>query len=846
MNIPQHDIASGGALDPEEHPGALERASMAALLSGDLLSAFRTADRRCRILPVAQARHFTLRAEIAYRRGLFEAACADITRALELAPDDLAANRRMMQWGTELPRQAAAIRLLGLDHDVDVLATAIAVLKGTGRPGFGAIHRVGPRITGWVAWKGRARPRISIERNGKTKNLPIRSDPEHPLTQIAEHAASFDLPLPQTATRTIVRLVRRRQDIARQIFSSPAIAPKPIAESILAKFVMDSVTVVVPVYADFDATRRCLDSLIRALEIENTAAAVLVDDASPDERITALLESLSSHPKITLLRNSYNLGFIGAVNSALQKIPAGDVILLNADTVVPNDLVARLKAVAHSSSDIGTVTPFSNNGEATSLPSAFAANPLPDSEQIVRLDAVAASVNAGRIIDMPDGIGFCLYMTRACLDAIGSLSEHYHRGYLEDVDFCLRAREHGFRNVCATSVYVGHAGSVSFKAEKRALVVRNLEQLRLRFPFSQQESAAFKAIDPLQIGRAAIERALVPELKGSTAILTGPGAPHDVAVSFAHSCGSRALIATFTHGQLRLRDCGDGFPQSLRFQWPAQAAIVSQAAKEFGFSRIVVADPARIPIELARDFADNQAPMDLLVVDGGLWCTRGGLDTEARPCIFLTHQTACACASQKVPREWMTLLTPESRIIAPDNAAEAFLKKRLPAVFAKQIRVMDSSDFVRPAQRPPSVAPRGSTLGLLMAGHSPADFLLVQRLIRRVRQARSDTPVVVIGETLNDLTLMAIGHVTVTGAIDATELQQAAINYELGGLAIMRRAPLFGDPIVASAFRQVDVPLAFVDWSSGNVKVSETDLKIPPETDESSIIAKLLTWSDAW
>ena len=46
---------------------------------------------------------------------------------------------------------------------------------------------------------------------------------------------------------------------------------------------------------------------------------------------------------------------------------------------------------------------------------------------------------------MPSGVGFCLYITRAGMEAVGQLSEIYSRGYYEDVDFCLKAHEMGLR-----------------------------------------------------------------------------------------------------------------------------------------------------------------------------------------------------------------------------------------------------------------------------------------------------------------------------------------------------------------------------------------------------------------
>ena len=139
--------------------------------------------------------------------------------------------------------------------------------------------------------------------------------------------------------------------------------------------------------------------------------------------------------------NGRNLGFIGSVNSALERIKQGDILILNSDTIVPRGFIDRLADAARSSPDIGTVTPLSNNGEFVSFPMPNRANPVASRNEIERLDTISAKTNSGKIIDIPSGIGFCLYITRACLDEVGALSEDFARGYLEDVDFCLRARE---------------------------------------------------------------------------------------------------------------------------------------------------------------------------------------------------------------------------------------------------------------------------------------------------------------------------------------------------------------------------------------------------------------------
>lgn len=838
-------------LDPEQHPSALERAAIANLSRGELTEAFRLADRRCRILPVAQARHYTLRAEIAHRSGFMAAALKDIAKALELAPDDLSANRRLMQWGDDEQREAAARRLIQLDRDMTVLGEAVAWLKAEGETALGAIHRVGDSITGWAVWHGRGQMSLRIENGAQARSYPVESDPQHVLAGKTEHAASFSLPFPSSTTRRVVSLRFGRRTIVNSVFPAP-LAALPVKSGKSAAIKSPAaprqraigVTVIVPVYDDFEATRGCLESLTQAIAGDDRIKVQLVDDATPDKRIAALLDSVATLANVQLIRNADNLGFIGAVNRALDAVPVGDVILLNSDTVLPKGFVQRLRNAAHSAPDIGTVTPLSNNGEATSLPLAFAANPLPDLGRIRRLDKIAARVNADRVVDMPDGIGFCLYITRACLDAVGGLSDHYHRGYLEDVDLCLRARQHGFRNVCAPSVYVGHSGSASFKTEKRALVVLNLGRLRLRFPAYRNESASFKALDPLKPSRGAIERELIAERKGTTIILSGAGTVMEVAKQFAVQSDEPAILSSLNLGSAKftMRDAGSDLPQSLDFQLPADEHRLVEIMTAIAPRRLVIADPANIPAALVHPLIDQGAVVDLLVADGRLWCSRGGLDPQGRLCPAVLQDKECNCGGD-TSRSWVKLLTPESLILAPDAAAEAFSRRRLPSKLAKQVSLVNSSGLFHKLERPSAVTPRGEALGVLPVGLSAVDFAFMRDLIRRIRQERPETGIVVLGETLNDLALMALGNVVVTGAVSAMDLPGTAALHGLGGVLIARRAPLFGHPLITAVLSAVDVPLAFFDWSFGKVVAHDADLPMTPSIAEVDIADAVLGWS---
>ena len=91
-------------------------------------------------------------------------------------------------------------------------------------------------------------------------------------------------------------------------------------------------------------------------------------------------------------------------------------------------------------------------------------------KSIAAIDKACAEANGQRSIAIPTGVGFCMYIRRACLDEIGLFdAETFGRGYGEENDFCMRAAAAGWRNVLAGDVFVYHEGAVSFSGERLAL-----------------------------------------------------------------------------------------------------------------------------------------------------------------------------------------------------------------------------------------------------------------------------------------------------------------------------------------------------------------------------------------
>ncbi|MGE0409471.1 MAG: glycosyltransferase, partial [Amphiplicatus sp.] len=280
---------------------------------------------------------------------------------------------------------------------------------------------------------------------------------------------------------------------------TPVVPKAPAAKRRLAR----PVDVIIPVYRGLKQTRACVESVLDA-DVENAFELVVIDDCSPEEEVRRYVASLSGEPRITVLRNAENQGFVRTVNRGMSLHPDRDVVLLNSDTEVANDWLDRLIAAAHSSADIASATPYSNNATICSYPRYCVDNPLPAGLSLGGLDQIFAEANAGKTVDIPTAVGFCMYIRRDCLDEVGLFdAEAFGKGYGEENDFCMRAAARGWRHVLAADTFVFHQGSVSFSDAAKPLQEAASRVIKERYPDYFKLVADHVSQDPEASGRLA-------------------------------------------------------------------------------------------------------------------------------------------------------------------------------------------------------------------------------------------------------------------------------------------------------------------------------------------------------
>lgn len=156
-----------------------------------------------------------------------------------------------------------------------------------------------------------------------------------------------------------------------------------------------------------------------------------------------------SNARIYVYKN--DIGFPKAANSIMESTNT-DVILLNDDTIVITDIVKEMSELAYSDPKIGIV-----GGKALSH----------DLEHILNYGVFVApnGDTAHKHFGQPrDSVGVeeqksvegsCLFIKREVIDTIGVFDTEYGMGYREEVDYCFRAREAGYKVVsCPTAEYI--------------------------------------------------------------------------------------------------------------------------------------------------------------------------------------------------------------------------------------------------------------------------------------------------------------------------------------------------------------------------------------------------------
>ncbi len=265
------------------------------------------------------------------------------------------------------------------------------------------------------------------------------------------------------------RLLQADNDIAgAPATGNPALDDRPTRPArALAHMRYPFTQIIVPAYNGDAVVMECL----RALR-ENTHTpfqCLIINDGSRLHTSEMLSDLVSKDPRFIIHDREVNRGYTKSINEAVKLTGASWIVILNSDTLVSRDWLARLHDAAASYPNTGMVGPLSNAATYQSLPKlresdgGWSRNDFIKPADLPRVQEILERHTEQAYPVVPLLNGFCTLISKEVFDRCGLFDEDaFPVGYGEETDLCLRAEKAGFRLVVADDCFVYHHKSVTF------------------------------------------------------------------------------------------------------------------------------------------------------------------------------------------------------------------------------------------------------------------------------------------------------------------------------------------------------------------------------------------------
>lgn len=220
---------------------------------------------------------------------------------------------------------------------------------------------------------------------------------------------------------------------------------------------------------------QCLRSVERAAK-GIAMEVIVVDNASGDGSVEYIRERF---PAVTLIASEENLGFARANNLAIKKSSGEYVLLLNPDTIVPENCFAEFLKFMDSTPGAGGCGAYMLHADGSfalesrrGLPTPFVAfckmsglaSIFPKSRTFGRYYMRYLNENEVNRIEIMSGA--FMFLRRSALDKAGLLDEDFFM-YGEDIDLSCRIMKSGYQNYFLPVRMLHYKGESTVKSSYR-------------------------------------------------------------------------------------------------------------------------------------------------------------------------------------------------------------------------------------------------------------------------------------------------------------------------------------------------------------------------------------------
>jgi len=209
------------------------------------------------------------------------------------------------------------------------------------------------------------------------------------------------------------------------------------------------VSLIIPTRNGLALTKQCIDSILEKTTYPNYEI-VLVDNNSDEPEALAYFETLKEHGRIKVLRDERPFNYSALNNNAVEHANGDYVALINNDIeVISPDWLSEMMSIALQPG-VGAVgarlwypnDTLQHGGVIIGLGGVAG-----HSHKSFQRDALGYFGRAQLIQSLSAVTAACLVVSKEIYSAVGGLNEKELTVAFNDVDFCLKVRAAGYRNV---------------------------------------------------------------------------------------------------------------------------------------------------------------------------------------------------------------------------------------------------------------------------------------------------------------------------------------------------------------------------------------------------------------
>jgi len=248
--------------------------------------------------------------------------------------------------------------------------------------------------------------------------------------------------------------------------------------------VMVDLSIVIINWNTRELLKDCLAAVVRTVH-DLTYEIIVVDNASADGSVAMLKECF---PRVRIIANNENRGFGAANNQAFQIMEGKYALLLNTDTVLTENAVRDLFSFMESRPEAGISCGQLLNRDGSKQNSIAA---FPTLLTLLTNMSLLEYLLPGKYpskryphnqpVIVDSGVGACLMVRKAAMDAVGWFDERYFF-FFEETDWAYRMRLAGWKVFHVPTARIYHLQGQSIGPDIRS----RIEFYRSRYQFFEK------------------------------------------------------------------------------------------------------------------------------------------------------------------------------------------------------------------------------------------------------------------------------------------------------------------------------------------------------------------------